>query len=158
MQESINTFEFATEIASIKKRIVNTVKRTPFKMSFDQRKNIRKTFEKSDTKYENIETRNENIQTKFKNLMTEHALLKESYDLLRKNHDSSEQRTKQIILSVMKQLAEPYMTLDKPIDDTIVFQVAAKSSFAINHESTLLESVDESNSRWKRSVFGKFHN
>lgn len=146
-------------------------------MSYDQRKNVGKTFENSETKYEYTKTKNEKIETKIKNLMTEHALLKESYDLLRKNHDSSEQRTKQMILSVMKQLAQHYMALDKPNDDNnmIINQVVAKSAFATNHKSTLLESMDkasvmqggarsdvksttESNNRWKRSVFGKFHN
>lgn len=125
---------------------------------------------------ENTETKTENFGTKIKNLMTEHALLRKPQDLLLgRDHDSSEQRTKEIILLTITQLAEQYVKLDEPFDNTNVSQVAEKIAFAIEHESTLPESAEKSSvmqrdtqidvratteSKYvveKNSVFGKFH-
>lgn len=159
-------------------------------MNYEQRKNIGTTFEITEannkstkTNNENIEKNNENTETKTENFRTkiknliEHALLKKPHDLLlKKDHDSSEQRTKQIILSTITQLAEQYTKLDELTDDTIVSQVAVKSAFAIDHEYTRPERADESsvmqedppiderattetnNVAEKRSLFGKLHN
>lgn len=121
-------------------------------MRYEQRKNIVTTTfvnternnENTERNNGNTETKTENFRTKIKNLMTEHALLKKQHVLLlRRDHDSSEQRTKEIIFSTITQLAEQYVKLDEPIDDTIVSQVAEKSAFTIEHETTLPESSEK---------------
>lgn len=72
IQELVNTFEYAREVASIKKCSVNSLKRTL-------------SFEMSDIRL--LKTENENLRSDFSSLRTKHENVIQENVLLKKQND-----------------------------------------------------------------------